>query len=82
VRAHEGGDHDSAKARCAWLLERQPEFAPALSMLGAIAQAEGRDDDALAWFGRAVAAAPDSDDGKRARRFLDAEQRRPPGDPK
>ena len=43
--------------------------------------AVGRRDIALKYMERAAVAAPESDDGRRARRFLDAEQRRP-GEPK
>lgn len=58
VRAQASGAPDAAAARCTWVLEREPEFAPAMAMLGAIAQAKGQSEEAEAWFLRAIAAAP------------------------
>ena len=81
IRVREENFRDALEDFLAYLKEDPKDAAvnynAALCLL-----AVGRRDLALKYMERAVAAAPDSDEGRRARRFLDAEQRHPPGDPK
>ncbi len=81
IRVKQENFRDALEDFLAYLKE-DPKDAAANYNAALCLLAVGRRDLALKYMERAAAAAPDSDDGKRARRFLDAEQRRPPGDPK
>lgn len=58
VRAHQRGDLAEAREGYAWLLERQPGFAPALHLAGTLARDAGDADEAQRRYRDALVAAP------------------------
>ncbi|HQR46712.1 MAG TPA: tetratricopeptide repeat protein [Thermoanaerobaculia bacterium] len=80
VRVKEENFHDALDDFLTYLKE-DPKDATANYNAALCLLAVGRRDLAVKYMERAATGAPESDDGRRARRFLDAEQRRP-GDPK
>lgn len=58
VQAHERGDLAAAQAGYRDVLQRIPEQADALHLLGVIADQQGRHEEAVALIGRALAVAP------------------------
>ena len=59
VRAHQQGDLAAAAAGYEKVLAAEPDFAPALHLLGVVARAQGERDRARDAFAAAVAAAPE-----------------------
>ena len=64
VRAQDSHAPAEADAHCRALIGEQPGFAPALALLGTLAEAAGRKEEAAGWIAQAVAAAPDYVDAR------------------